>query len=88
MKKHTYMTAYEKFGPGDDNISHVYPRFNFTVERIPFWKKFWNKKGVIGVTKRKLPAASYIDDRAINFNGDWYDTIAKIQNFKTYQGAA
>lgn len=45
---------------------------------IPFWKKFWNKEGVLGVTKRKLPAQVYIDDRALKFEGDWTETLAKI----------
>lgn len=34
---------------------------------IPFWVKFWNKKNVLGITKRKLPALIYIDDRALRF---------------------
>jgi len=58
------------------------------VAIIPFWKKFWNKKDVIGITRRKLPAAVYIDDRACNFQGDWNDTISDIVHFKTWQQRA
>lgn len=61
------------------------PKYTFTCERIPFWVKFWNKKNVLGITKRKLPALVYIDDRAINFQGDWKQTLAEIREFKTYQ---
>lgn len=40
------------------------------VKVIPFWKKFWNSNKYLGVTKRKLPASHYIDDRAVLFDGD------------------
>lgn len=43
------------------------------VKIIPFWTKFWNRNDAIGITKRKLPAIAYIDDRAIKFNGKWED---------------
>lgn len=55
------------------------------VEIIPWWKKFWNKPYVIGVTRRKLPAHVYIDDRAINFDGNWLGIVNAIQTFNTYQ---
>jgi hypothetical protein len=45
----------------------IFSLYGFTVEVIPFWKKFWNKKGVVGVTNKKLPAEVYIDDRAFRF---------------------
>ena len=34
--------------------------------------RYWGRKGVIGVTNRKLPALAYIDDRAIRFS-NWVD---------------
>ena len=40
------------------------------VKVIPFWKKFWNTTKYLGVTKRKLPATHYIDDRAVLFTGN------------------
>lgn len=40
------------------------------VKVIPFWKKFWNTTEYLGVTKRKLPATHYIDDRAVLFDGN------------------
>ncbi len=85
MKENTYETDYEYNGMGGDPGDYRYPKFGFTVEKIPFWKKFWNKQNVIGVTKRKLPAACYIDDRAITFEGNWEAMYDRVQFFKTYQ---
>lgn len=87
MKEHTYETDYEHNGMGADPGDYRYPKYNFTVKRIPFWKKFWDKKNVVGVTKRKLPAAVYIDDRALRFDGNWQEIYDKVESFKTYQGA-
>jgi hypothetical protein len=41
--------------------------------------KFWNRRGVLLVTDRKLPAAFYIDDRALRFTS-WRQTLAVIAN--------
>lgn len=38
--------------------------------------RYWDRRGVIGVTNRKLPAVAYVDDRAIRFT-NWRD----IQNY-------
>lgn len=35
---------------------------------------YWNRRGVIGVTNRKLPALAYIDDRGIRFS-NWTDMV-------------
>lgn len=35
---------------------------------------YWNRRKVIGITNRKLPALAYIDDRAIRFT-TWQDCI-------------
>lgn len=47
------------------------------VQIIPFWKKFWNEKFILGITKRKLPAHIYIDDRGYRFN-NWEKTLNNI----------
>lgn len=67
--------------------SWSFPKYGYTVEIIPWWKpvKFWNKQNVIGITRKKLPAMCYIDDRALRFNGDWKETIGRVKTFKTYQ---
>jgi len=69
----------------NDPQDWTWPKYTFTCERIPFWVKFWNKKNVLGITKRKLPAMVYIDDRAMRFEGDWGKTLHELKNFKTYQ---
>ena len=60
-------------------------KYTFSCQIIPFWVKFWNKRNVLGITKRKLPAMVYVDDRALSFKGDWNETYADILKFKTYQ---
>lgn len=60
-------------------------RLQYKVRVIPFWKKFWNEKQVLGITRRKLVASVYIDDRALKFDGDWDATIGDLVHFKTYQ---
>ena len=80
-----YESDYVHNGMGNDPTDFRWPKYTFTVEIIPFWVKFWNKKNVLGITKRKLPAMVYIDDRALCFRGDWSETISDISNFKTYQ---
>lgn len=61
--------------------------YKFKPVVIPFWKKFWNERsskpsGIkpvkVGITKRKLPAIIYIDDRACKFNGDWEEIYKKL----------
>jgi len=59
-------------------------KYGYTCQIIPFWVKFWNKKNVLGITRKKLPAMCYIDDRAVNFQGDWNRTLLDVKNFKTY----
>ncbi len=74
-----------EFGDGPDPSDWSWPKYGFTCKVIPFWVKFWNKKNVLGITKRKLPAMCYIDDRALSFQGDWNKTVVDVFTFKTYQ---
>lgn len=83
MKEHTYETDYEYNGMGGDPGDYRYPKFGFKVKVIPFWKRFWNEENVLGITRRKLPAHVYVDDRALKFEGDWiktFEDILKITN--------
>lgn len=42
------------------------------------WKRtFWNERGYLLVTNRKLPAIAYIDDRAIRFES-WNQALADL----------
>lgn len=36
------------------------------------------------VTNRKIPAVAYIDDRAIQFKGNYKKVISRLKNFKPY----
>lgn len=46
-------------------------------------EKFWNKRGILGVTNRKLPAMVYIDDRGFLFL-DWKSTLKWKHDFAVY----
>lgn len=52
---------------------------------LPSWWRwgkrhtFWNTKGVLLVTDRKLPALAYIDDRAVRFT-TWDQTMQELNN--------
>lgn len=66
-------------------FTHSGIKVPFKYRRVRFWEKFWNKKGVVGVTNRKLPAVAYIDDRAVPFYGDFDALLPGLLEFKTYQ---
>ena len=48
--------------------------------------KYLAKNGIIvdGITAEKVPAIVYIDDRAITFNGDTSNLLARIQAFQPW----
>jgi hypothetical protein len=68
-------------------------KVNIPVEIIPFWKKFWNKKYCLGITRRKIVWDVLVDDRVIPFdmrdhNGKYYsynDLNEEILNFKPFK---
>ncbi len=39
---------------------------------------FWNARGVLLVTNRKLPALAYVDDRAVRFES-WEQALAELK---------
>jgi hypothetical protein len=41
---------------------------------------FWNLRGQLLVTNRKLPAVAYIDDRAVRFES-WPQALAEVQRY-------
>lgn len=43
---------------------------------------FWNVQGVLLVTRRKLPAVAYIDDRGIRFE-NWDQALADLKGFES-----
>lgn len=69
----------DNFGPMAEDCGFMWRGYSgWEVKVIPFWIKFWNKKDVLGITKRKLPAVAYIDDRAVKFNGNWEEITKQI----------
>lgn len=85
VEQHIMVGDYEANGPGNDPHEWVAKRYGYSCKVIPFWKKFWNEKHVLGITRRKLAAHVYVDDRALKFEGDWLKTFDDILKFKTYQ---
>lgn len=83
LKTRVLETEYDHMTMGDPNW-YTYPKYGFQIAIIPWWKKFWNSRDTLGITRRKLPAHAYVDDRAICFTGDLSDLVNKISNFKTY----
>lgn len=60
--------------------------FECTTRMTPFlpswWQwgrrhRFWNTRGLLLVTSRKLPAVAYVDDRAIRFES-WDQVLAAL----------
>jgi hypothetical protein len=49
------------------------------LEDVP---EFWNERGTLLVTQRKLPAVAYIDDRGIRFES-WAQALADLEKFTT-----
>ena len=71
------------------NLSSVYEIHIFTVRNkdltIKWLKKYNLEKYIKEVTNVKNPFASIIiDDRAINFNGDYNEVLNRAINFKPY----
>jgi hypothetical protein len=48
-----------------------------SVHLLPWKRTFWNQRGVLLVTNRKLPAVAYIDDRGIRFTS-WDQALADL----------
>ena len=71
-----------------EKISKNYRVIIFSTRKpklILNWLKENNlQKYISDVTNTKLPAFAYIDDRCINFSGNYDEIINKLQNFKPY----
>lgn len=52
-------------------------------EQVSYWLRD-NCFPSMKVTNRKVPAVAYIDDRAIQFNGNYKKVISRLKNFKPY----
>jgi hypothetical protein len=51
------------------------------IHTLPWRRTFWNTRGLLLVTRRKLPAVAYIDDRAFRFI-DWEQTLAELATIR------
>jgi hypothetical protein len=47
----------------------------------PWRRRFWNEQGVLLVTRLKLPAVAYIDDRGIRFE-NWDQALAALERIE------
>jgi hypothetical protein len=60
MSQSDFMDQYYPMTSSDEElIKSEYANsklLQYKLEIVPFWKKFWNKQKVIGITRRKLPA--------------------------------
>jgi hypothetical protein len=54
------------------------------VSLLPWKQAFWNTRGLLLVTNRKLPAVAYIDDRGIRF-GNWDQALADLERHEGRQ---
>jgi len=45
------------------------------TEIMPPTERFWNKRAIVGITNVKPVADFYIDDRGIEFDGNWTWTM-------------
>lgn len=59
----------DRSGHGIECTTQIHP--------LPWKRKFWNQRGYLLVTNRKLPAIAYIDDRAIRFE-NWDQALADL----------
>lgn len=54
-------------------------------DKVQRWlKNYGLHKYVFDVTNIKVPATAYIDDRAIEFNGDYEIILKQLESFKPY----
>ena len=70
------------------NLSRNYKIIIFTSRNLLMASKWIIENGlekyIENVTNTKEPAYLIIDDRCINFNGDYKDLQEKIENFKVW----
>ena len=71
-----------------EQLSKEYDVVIFSVRRYAKIIKWLNEYNllqyVVNVTSYKPRAVAYIDDRAIQFNGNYEQTLKELKGFKTY----
>ncbi|MBR1424541.1 hypothetical protein IJ579_03150 [bacterium] len=75
----------------EEFLQKLYESYNITIlttrnpEKVQDWLKKYNvEKYIKQVTNKKVPAVLYVDDRGLQFNGNFNDTLNQIENFKTH----
>jgi hypothetical protein len=72
----------------DALIQAGYTIIIFTAADVSRVKQWVIRNGlddlIADVTNVKVPALCYVDDRAVRFNGDFYETFEEIMEFKTF----
>lgn len=51
--------------------------FDAIASAHDLWRTFWNERGRLLVTNRKLAAVAYLDDRAVRFT-DWAQALQDL----------
>lgn len=71
-----------------EKLDEEYNIIIFTVrdtDLVCDWlEKYELDKYVIHVTNMKLPAVAYIDDRSINYSGNYKEVLDTLKDFKTW----
>lgn len=69
-------------------LSQDYTVRIFSVRKYTDVIVWLNNNGMLDfvddVTSFKVPAVAYIDDRAVNFDGDYDKTLEQVKDFKPY----
>ena len=73
----------------NERLVEQYPEFEYYCEVLPDNLHFWNgdaeKNDRVMVTNRKIPASTYIDDRALRFTGNWDEAVKSCLYPTTWQ---
>ncbi len=64
----------DKLWIDEEDYNYTYKtKYPFWIEVIPFWKRFRNKNNIVWISRRKIPAIIYIDDRWYRF--EWTEKM-------------
>lgn len=54
------------------------------ADKVALWFKKYDFPEPEQITNQKIPAAVYIDDRALKFNGDYDKLLDELKNFNVF----
>ncbi|MBD5401660.1 hypothetical protein HDR58_02505 [bacterium] len=71
-----------------NKVSKIYNITIFTTRKkslvVEWLNKYKLSKYIENITDKKIPAEIYIDDRAVNFDGNYDNTYSSIKEFLPY----